>query len=114
VRPQSSHRRYTTGCDSDRPITRAPGIPQRGHTTTPVEVRFAMNLLLAIAKTRTEALRSPLQLIFLGVCLSFWLLNKGFETDRSRRKRLLKSSGSGASKSMRSPETGCTMVNWCA
>jgi hypothetical protein len=37
VFPQSSHLRYTTGRDSDRPMTRALGTPQRGQTTV-VEV----------------------------------------------------------------------------
>jgi hypothetical protein len=41
VLPQSSQRRYTTGYDSDRPMTLALGIPQRGHTTVVADGRFA-------------------------------------------------------------------------
>ena len=45
VRPQSSQRRYSTGSDSDLPITFALGTPQRGQTMPEVE-RFAMGVLL--------------------------------------------------------------------
>ena len=44
VRPHSSHRRYTIGSDSHRPITCALGTPQRGHTTPPAGRRLAMGL----------------------------------------------------------------------
>ena len=41
ARPQSSQRRYSTGRESDRPMTRALGAPHRGQTI-PAGVRFAM------------------------------------------------------------------------
>jgi hypothetical protein len=34
-----------TGCDSDRPMTCAPGMPHRGQTMAAALVRFAMVLL---------------------------------------------------------------------
>jgi len=45
-RPQSSHFKYTTGRESDRPMTLALGAPQRGHTMPDVAVRLAMRPLL--------------------------------------------------------------------
>ena len=43
ARPQSSQRRYSTGSESDRPITCALGAPHRGQTM-PAEVLLAMGV----------------------------------------------------------------------
>jgi hypothetical protein len=47
VRPQSSHRRYSTGSDSERPITRAAATPHRGQTIAGA-VRLAMMVVLLL------------------------------------------------------------------
>jgi len=58
VRPQSSHRRYTTGYDSERPITFALGTPHRGQIRRPDVDRFAMkNLTISKRRRREEAAR---------------------------------------------------------
>jgi hypothetical protein len=42
VLPHSSQRRYTTGNDSERPMTFALGTPHRGQTIAPDDERFAI------------------------------------------------------------------------
>ena len=46
ARPQSSQRKYTTGTESDRPITLALGAPQRGQTIPDELARLAMGKAL--------------------------------------------------------------------
>jgi hypothetical protein len=49
VLPQSSHRKYSTGSASERPITRALGTPQRGQTIPEVD-RLAMEFSLRLVR----------------------------------------------------------------